>query len=146
MKSTEDFLLVTLHAYIVAAAKFCNKDKDFDICSTLAKEIVAKHIKISLRSDEVVPASTDAHYNYTSEFLTLALLWHAFHDALKEGDGNRILRYWKFFIPLFQHEKHFNYAKEALTITIQSQIFSPRRVAELKWSRMHSKLTWTSGV
>lgn len=135
MKSTEDFLLVALHAYIVVAARFCIQDKDFDTCSTLAKEIVANYVKISLPSDEAISTSMDAHYNYTTDFLSLALLWHAFHDSTKEGDGNRILQYWKFFIALFQQEKHFNYAKEALTITIQSQILSPRRVAELKWSR-----------
>ena len=28
--------------------------------------------------------------------LSLGLLWHGFHDFVREGDGERILRYWKF--------------------------------------------------
>ena len=134
MKSTEDFLLVILHAHITAAAKYCNRSHCYDNCLNLAKVIVEKFVKINLSSEDVV-IEEDMQYNYATEFLTLALLWHGFHDALKEGDGNRILRYWRFFIPIFKQEKHYNYAKEAVSLIIQTQVMSPRKVAQLKWSR-----------
>ena len=32
----------------------------------------------------------DEVYLYSTEFLSLALIWHGFHDAIKEADGDRI--------------------------------------------------------
>ena len=58
-----------------------------------------------------------------------------FHDAIREGDSDRILLYWKFLLPVFKEENHHNYAKEAFNLVLQSQILSPRKLSELKWSR-----------
>ena len=57
-------------------------------------------------------------------------LWYGFHNSIKEGDGNRILRYWKSLLPIFQQEGHHNYSKEDLIV--QSQVLLPRNVCELK--------------
>ena len=34
---------------------------------------------------------TDMVDNYITDFLTLGLLWHGFHDSVKESDGERII-------------------------------------------------------
>ena len=72
---------------------------------------------------------------YTIEFLSMALLWHAFHDAISEGDGDRIMCYWKFLSAIFRQERHCNYANEAVNLITQTMVLSPRKVSEIKWSR-----------
>ena len=78
----------------------------------------------------------DGVHTYAMDFLTLALLWHGFHDSIKEGDGDRILRYWKFLLVAFKSTNHRNYAKEALNLLVQYHYtFSERQKAQLLWSR-----------
>ena len=38
-------------------------------------------------------------------------------------------------LPVFKEENHYNYGKEAFNLLLQSNILSPRKLAELKWSR-----------
>jgi len=46
--------------------------------------------------------SSHIFHLYAAELLSLGLLWHAFHDAVREGDGERILRHWKFMLVIFK--------------------------------------------
>ena len=74
--------------------------------------------------------------SYVTDVITLGLLWHGFHDSVKEGDGgDRILLYWKFLLPIFQQTKHYNYREEAFNLLVQTIYLSPRKFAELKWGR-----------
>jgi len=67
---------------------------------------------------------------YTTEVLTLGLLWWEFKDAIKEGNGNRVLCYWKF---LFKAKNHTNYSKEAIILLSQYYcLLSDRQAAQLK--------------
>ena len=78
----------------------------------------------------------EATFNeYTTESITSGLLWHRFHDATREDDGDRILMHWKFLLPVFKEENHHNYAKEALILILQLKILSPWKLCELKWDR-----------
>lgn len=73
---------------------------------------------------------------YAMELLTLGLLWHGFHDAIKEGDGDRILRYWKFLLVMFKSSRNYNYAKDAVNLLLsQKYLLSKRKSAQLLWSR-----------
>ena len=59
------------------------------------------------------PATCEASVHlYAVELLILSLLWDGFHNAEKEGDGEQIIRYWKFVI--FKSSNHPYYAKEAI--------------------------------
>ena len=127
MKPTEDFLLLILHSYVIAAAEKCWKDSD--TCKLLSQRVVKRFAKIYLSAEQESKESSpidDMVYNYSTDLLTFCLLWHGFHDATREGDGDRILRYWKFLTVIFQQEGHYNYAKEGLTLAIQSQVLSKR--------------------
>ena len=134
--ATEDFLLLILHSYVIAAAEQCQES--LDTCKLLSQRVVKRFVKIYLspeqESEESLPID-DMIYNYSTDLLTFCLLWHGFHDATREGDGDRLLWYWKFLMVIFQQEGHYNYAKEGLTLTIQLQVLPERKVAELKWSR-----------
>ena len=127
MKPTEDFLLLILHTYVIAAAEKCQEDSD--TCQLLAKRIVEQgFVKINLPGEQNVDSlCNDMVYNYSTDLVTFCLLWHGFHDFIREEDGNRILRYWKFLMVIFQQQGHYNYANEGLTLAIQSIVLFKRK-------------------
>lgn len=157
MKAAEDFLEVTLCAHVITAAKQTMKTLSVSDCKAVAKALVQQFIKISLPSTEKTsnPSNDrvddcinddginhctsnnidDSVYTYATDFLTLGLLWHGYHDAMRSGDGDRILIYWKFLTFIFKKEGHFNYAKEGFNLLAQSLLLSPQKIAELKWCR-----------
>ena len=137
MKAAEDFLEVVLCAHVIAAAEQVMKAEDLPIdCNMVADAIINKYVKVSIPSDEVVDKSIqDSVYAYATDYLTMALLWHGFHDAIKMGDGNRIMSYWKFLTAIFKETGHSNYAKEGFLMLSQSVLLSPRKDTEMKWSR-----------
>ena len=68
--------------------------------------------------------------------MTLCLIWHGFHDAIQEGDGDRVMRYWKVLLLLFKAGNHKNYSLEAMRLLLQQMYLTlPRKSAQLKWSR-----------
>ena len=68
--------------------------------------------------------------------MTLGLLWMNFHDAKREGDGDRLVRIWKFLLIVFKVARRKNYSIEALNLQLQVHYtMSPRQAAQLKWSR-----------
>ena len=75
-------------------------------------------------------------YFYTTELLTLALVWHNYHDSVKEGDGDRVMMLWKFLLVIFKKAKRKNYSKEAFILLMHYNFLLSDRLAEqLKWSR-----------
>ena len=77
----------------------------------------------------------DTVNEYVKEVLSLGLLLLEFNDSVSEGDGNRILRCWRYFLPLFKASDRTNYSVEAFTLLAQEKLLlSPRMVMQLKWS------------
>ena len=133
MKGCEDFLTIILHAHIVAAANKVLSEQRIGLVEDLAKEILQKFI--SFDPDEKVSRSDKVHL-YASQLMALLLFWHSFNDAVREGDGDRVIRYWKFLLVIFRAKGHRNYCKEAIIMLSQYHILlSPRKAAQLKWSR-----------
>lgn len=78
----------------------------------------------------------DGVYEYACEALSLGLLYLEFIDAIREGDGDRILRCWRYFLILFKASRRKNYAIEAFSLLAQEKfLLSPRQALQLKWSR-----------
>ena len=46
---------------------------------------------------------------YTHEVLSLGLLYLHFKDAVREGDGTRVMLAWKYFLLFFKATKHKNF-------------------------------------
>ena len=66
------------------------------------------------------------------------LLCLEFYDAIKEGDGERIVRCWKFLLLHFKADGKGStkYALEALYLILQlNAILSPRQAHRLMWNR-----------
>ena len=66
----------------------------------------------------------------------MGLLFLEFKDAIREGDGDRVLRCWKYFFLYFRATGHTNYCLEALNLLSHYNYLLPPRYAEqLKWNR-----------
>ena len=66
------------------------------------------------------------------------MIWFNFYDAIKEGDGERVLTIWKYLMVIFQQKNHRNYAKEAALLLISYNFTSSdseRVAAQLLTSR-----------
>lgn len=79
---------------------------------------------------------TDHIYNYACARLGLGLLLHNFDDAVKEGDGDRIIRCWKFLLLIFKSYNHNKYALAALQLLANIKaMLTPRKAHSLIWNR-----------
>lgn len=139
MNAAEDFLLLLLHTHVVAAADAIQANiTSVESVAELARLIVVNYLLLPQDDKGFDDASVcgDEVYLYATELLTMALLWHGFHDSIREGDGERILRYWKFMLIIFKATNHRNYAKEAVVLLYQYYyLFSERQKHQLLWSR-----------
>ena len=95
MKAAEDFLLLVLHAHVVSAAHVLLSHGISPSVSELSKAIVSTYLQVPQSATQM--ASEDGIYIYALEVFSLGMLWHAFHDAIKEGDGERVMCYGSFY-------------------------------------------------
>lgn len=131
VKAAEDFLL-HFHVHIIAAARILYSMLNPTSVSYLAKSLVAKYLRLPLYHAKTSPVIQDGVRAYALDFLSLGLLWVAFRDAIKEGDGNRLLLHWKLLLVVFKSANRPNYGKEAVKLLIQQKhILSERKCMEL---------------
>ena len=65
--------------------------------------------------DKVADKDCDQVYGYACEVLSLALIWHSYHDAVKEGNGER-----EYLLLIFMSTRRTNYNKEVLIQLLQN--------------------------
>ncbi len=83
-----------------------------------------------------VASKPDLVNAYSRNLLSLGLLLMEFNDGIHEGDGERIIRCWRYFLPIFKLDKRTNYSIEAFILLAQHQfLFTERQKAQLTWSR-----------
>ena len=113
----EDFIETLLHAHILCAAMESfgmTSINDIPQGSTLFPEglvnmSMERRQQAILQAAQVIAESfvdinfskpkdtKDCIHNYSCDVITLGLLLDELNDAIKDGDGDRILRCWKFF-------------------------------------------------
>ena len=71
----------------------------------LARAIVVNYVHFPRVTDTDPQQCDDKVFVHSTELLSLSIIWHGFHDAVKEGDGDRILRYWKLLLVIFKSTK-----------------------------------------
>ena len=97
----------------------------------LSKAMVDKFVNLN----KPVQSTDDLHF-YTTELFTLLLVWHNYHDSVREGDGNRVMELWKFLLVIFKKTNRKNYSIEAFTLLVQYHFLLTDRMAQqLKRSR-----------
>ena len=92
MNAAEDFMLLVFHAHRVAAAKTIQVLNPLESVQDLAKLIIVYCTHFPRLSSGHLDPNTDGIHLCATELITLSLMWHAFHDAICEGDGDRIIR------------------------------------------------------
>jgi len=107
-------------------------------CHELSQRIVSEFVNVNVPSNEDISdaenAATientinDSVYFYAVDLLTMGLFWYAYRDAIREGDGDHIMRYWKFLAAIFRQQQHYNYANEGFNLLAQITLLSPRQV------------------
>ena len=157
----EEFFLLATEAHILAAAMhFFNmsslddtpsdisplttsQDKDsLQRYQVLMKELhilTAQfvNLQVTFVEDETTSKyKVDTIKEYAHEIMSLGLLLMEFNDAIREGDGSRIFRCWRFFLLIFKAADRKNYSIEAFNLLAQEKyLLSPRMAMQVKWSR-----------
>ena len=152
----EEFFLLVVEAHICTAAMklfgmSSLKDEPSSAhfpegCSSLTSEqrwkvltLAINELLESLVDISYPPASKkkrDHVYAYGKEVISLGLLYMEFCDGIREGDGARIIRCWRYFLPMFKASGHTNYVVEAFNLLFQLQyVFTPRMKKQLMWER-----------
>ena len=103
-------------------------------CSSAAHKLLLNFVDLSFCQQVVSPE--DHVHAYACEVLSLGLMLMEFNDAVREGDGTRIICCWRYFLLLFKANRHANYAVEAFNLLVQFDFLLPHRLArQLVWSR-----------
>ena len=106
-----------------------------DILTSVAGVIVNEYVDLSMfHHKEKLPS--DRIHGYAKELLTLGLFYLEYSDAIREGDGLRVLRCWRYLFLLFKASNRTNYTIEAFNFLAQHAFLLPPRLADqLLWSR-----------
>lgn len=99
--------------------------------------IVSTYVDIEATfSSASVSKEDDKLLEYSRLVLSIGLLYMEFCDGIKEGDGTRILRCWRFMLLFFKSTNRKNYAIEAFTLLSQYHfLYSKRQAQQLLWGR-----------
>ena len=145
LNAYEDFMLVVGIGHIIAVARQLLQTESFDTTNLtvteknkriheFAEKMVGQHINHHLLDEESL-GTADGVLDYTREVLTLSLLYAEYHDAIRESDGLRLLRCWKFLLPVVKASGRKNYSLAVLHSMAQYYILLPPRLAQqLLWS------------
>ena len=85
-------------------------------------------------------------YDYAVQVLSFGLFRAEFIDSVREGDGDRVIRCWRFLLPLFKSAARVKYSKEAITLLSQLLVLSPRQAHQVTWSRFVNVHGWAGHV
>jgi hypothetical protein len=101
-----------------------------------------KHPRQSLTESASSDSSDDFVYRYSCSALCLGLLALDFNDARKLGDGNRIIKLYKFLFLLFRFDGRTKYAFYSFQLLCQVFYLLPERLA---FSLVHNRFTNNKG-
>jgi|SRR5277367_710459 len=81
-------------------------------------------------------ADQDELYNYATSLIQCIMLRRVFIQAISSGDGNRVLRHWRFAILLYHMENKFKYRLESFLLLSSTSFLVPPEIREeIKWGR-----------
>ena len=108
------------------------------VLQSICNAVVQKFTNVDVCS---APSSTpktcsDQILSYATELLSLGLFYLEYADAVREGDGFRVLRCWRYLFLLFRCSGRKNYTIEAFRMLYNYHfVLSPRQAHQLIWSR-----------
>lgn len=106
-----------------------------ELLHTITTSIAEIFIDIDFHDHED-PVHSDKVNLHSRRLLSLGCFYLEYADAIREGDGNRVLRCWRYMLPMFISSGRKNYAIESLNFLVQHDFsLPPRQAAELIWGR-----------
>lgn len=91
---------------------------------------------LDVAADDPQLDEDDGVNNYALAIIGYGLLANNFEDAYKEGDGERLLRLWKFFLLHFKANGRSKYSVEAFHLIAQTNaLLTARKAHQLIWNR-----------
>ena len=112
------------------------RDKDKYIRS-LSSQIVERCTLVDEAfTGENIVNTQDCKYNYARVLCHYGALTMEFLDAWAEGDGERVFRCWRLFLPHFHASGRTKYSLQALHLQFQVKcMLSPQLAHEIMWHR-----------
>lgn len=111
-----------------------DEDVRRDTLYAISSTIVKKYVDLDLSGNGT--KNDDSKLEYSRLLLSVGLLYFEFCDGIKEGDGTRVLRCWRYFLLIFKCTGRVNYSIEAFTMLAQYHfLFSRRQAHQLIWGR-----------
>ncbi|XP_070548874.1 uncharacterized protein [Ptychodera flava] len=117
--------------------RFCGKKyKRESFLTKYEKEKHGDSFYSEATTQSPIDQSQDGVFNYACTSLSLGLFARNFQDAVKEGDGDRVIRMYKFLMLHYKSDGRHKYALESLYLLVQiAAILPPRDAHLLKWER-----------
>lgn len=158
--ASEEFFLLVAESYILYAVMHSFKMESLESAPSHEKFFnFESHGKIQREKlfTEMISSVIDNHFNfgksakndcssvlsYAEETFSLGLFLFELIDSIHEGDGNRIIRCWKYLLLMYKSSNKVKYSVEAFSLLAHYQfIFGERLKRQLLWSRtinMHGK-------
>ena len=151
MNACEDFLNLVLSSYVTSAAMqvlgitdlqenpsclpsdlwLHDKDERAKAMDKILSEIVDRFLDVSY--NESAASWIDCIFTYAKQLISIGSLYLELTDAVKEGDGERVIRY---FLIIFHNANRKNYAKESILLLYSYQyLLTPQQAQQLLYSR-----------
>ena len=109
-------------------------DERKEILIDISKQIVKGFINLSFNTP--VSVSDNGIHEYSKNLMSIGCFYLLFKDAIKEGDGRRVLDYYRYLLPIFINSGRRNYSNEALHLLCQYNYdLPPQQAEQLMWSR-----------
>ena len=157
MNAAEAFFEDALASHILAAAcsilGFSTAGELFSLeempptfagVTKLADDIVARFTDLESIGTLATTQHADEVQQCATDTLTIGLLWHTYHDAVKEGNGEMVITIWRYLLLIFRMTQRKNYATEAAHLLVQLEYLSSERTKmQLKFGRfvsMHNQI------
>ena len=111
--------------------KECRKAALDKVCDA----VVQKFISFSFH-EPLTKRPKDCIFQYATQMISIGCFYREFSDAIREGDGHRVLRCWKYLLPMFHSSGKTNYSFECLNMLRQHYLLlTPQKSEELLWGR-----------
>lgn len=102
-------------------------------------EVKTHHLVMPTEATPIIPTDCDHKYEHTVARLGFSFILLDFMDAVKEGDGERLMRLYTVALLFYKAYGHSNYAYSTFLVTVQMNgTLSPQVAHSLKWNRFWS--------
>ena len=117
------------------------KEEGKALLDELCMQVFDKFISLSFgaTSSNYTHSANDGVSSYSVQLLRMGCLYLEFADAIREGDGEHVIRCWRYFLPILRTAQCTNYACESFHLLYQHlYTLSPRLSNQLMWNRFIS--------